>query len=704
MSRRLSFFSIFLISIWSCGQQHSKNMNQGDQNFTNELINETSPYLLEHAHNPVNWHPWGEKALEKAKKENKPLIISIGYAACHWCHVMEKESFSDTAVARVMNDNFICIKVDREERPDIDQIYMDACQMVTGSGGWPLNAFALPDGKPFYAGTYFPKAQWTSLLQQLDRAYKEEYEKVYQQAENITQGISQMDLLNLPKEENKDLKAEEYQNSFQSWRSKLDLEFGGFKRAPKFPLPTAWEFMLAFADQYNDAEALFAVEKTLLEMGKGGIYDQIGGGFARYSTDSYWRVPHFEKMLYDNAQLISLYSKAFKKTKNQEYAMVIRQSIEFVNRELKDPKGGYYSSLNADSEGEEGKFYVWSDEELLKILNEEEYGFCQDYFNTDSKGNWEHKKNILFRSMTDEEFESRNEISKEEFENLKSSVGSKLMAERDKRIRPSTDDKILCSWNAMMISALVDASLALKEPEYLQEAIESMEFLRKNMGNSDNSLFHNFKEGKATISGFLEDYAFMIKAGIDLYQATLDIQWLDYSNELCRVAVEQFHDPESGLFFFTSTKGEKLVARKIEIPDNVIPSSNSVMAKNLKLLGHFFFNEEYLEMSEKMLYSQIPSIPQGGAYYSNWASLWGCFVRPFYEVAIVGPESRSLAREIQGNYLQNLILLGGEEENLPLLESKSVEGKTLFYVCKERVCDLPVEDLTLALEQIKNSK
>jgi len=672
-----------------------------EQPFTNELINESSPYLLEHAHNPVNWHPWGEKALKKAKDENKPLIISIGYAACHWCHVMEKESFSDTSVARIMNENFICIKVDREERPEVDQIYMDACQLVTGRGGWPLNAFALPDGRPFYAGTYFPKKQWVQLLEQLDNAYKNENEKVVGQASNITQGIRQMDLLNFPKEEITDLKADEYSGVYQKWESNIDQKLGGFGSAPKFPLPTAWQFLLQYQYHTGIEEALNSVYLTLDEMAKGGIYDQIGGGFSRYSTDAQWKVPHFEKMLYDNGQLVSLYSEAYKISKNPVYKQVIEECLEFVKRELTHPNGGFYSSLNADSEGEEGKFYVWTFEELKKILSEDELKLCRDYYHISPGGNWENGSNIFFRREEASAFCERKNMTIKDFDKTISMVKEKLMEERENRIRPSTDDKILTSWNALMISGYIDAAVAMERNEYLETAISQAEFIKDNMIREDGGLWHNFKEGKASIEGFLEDYALLSQAYIKLYQATFNIEWLELSKKLVEYSLKKFSDEKTGLFFFTSSSGQQLIARKMEIPDNVIPSSNSVMANNLFLLGHFYFNESYIARSKKMLQSQFNSIPSGGAYYSNWARLWGNFVNPYFEVAILGSKSTSFQKEMRLNYLPNAIFLGGKQEDLPLAESKLVNGKTMIYVCQDRVCNLPVSDPKKAMDQFK---
>ncbi len=698
MPKKLSFFLLVLLSSWSCGQKNTHSMP--DHTYTNELINESSPYLLEHAHNPVQWYPWGEKALEKAKKEDKPLIISIGYAACHWCHVMERESFSDTSIAQIMNENFVCIKVDREERPDVDQIYMDACQLVTGSGGWPLNAFALPDGRPFYAGTYFPPAQWAQLLKQLDQAYKGQYEKVLEQANNITLGIKQMDLMDL-ETGTKEFEKKDYEDLFKYFKDRIDPSLGGFKGAPKFPLPVAWEFLLEFHKLTGNEESAKATNFTLEKMGFGGLNDQLAGGFARYSTDDIWRVPHFEKMLYDNAQLISLYSHSYQNQKDEYFSSVIKNTIEFVERELQDHNGGFYSSLNADSEGEEGKFYVWTWEELSKVLNPEELKLVSSIYGITEKGNWEKGTNIFYLDQRPEVSSKEFGQEKGEFDKRLNLIKEKLMAERSKRIRPSTDDKILCSWNAMMATSYLDAYQALDETKYLEKAKTTADFLWDKLYQPNTGLYRNFKNNKASITGFLDDYAFMIQLFIDLYQSDFDISWLEKAEGLMAICIKDFSDESNTYFYFTSKEGEKLIARKMELADNVIPSSNSVMAVNLFKLGHLVANDSYLERSTRMLKGQLQNINKGGPYYSNWARLMGYHVYPFYEVAIAGENAISVNRDLRKNFIPNAVFLGGNSEDLELLKGKLIDGQTTIYVCKNRVCDLPVTKSKQALELLQ---
>ena len=448
---------ICLLSLTSCSQVQEKkdNMNSTEYIFTNQLIHETSPYLLQHAHNPVNWYPWGKEALDKAQKENKLIIVSIGYAACHWCHVMEHESFENEEVAKYMNDNFVAIKVDREERPDIDQVYMNAVQLLTGSGGWPLNCIALPDGRPIYGGTYFPKIQWINMLTQVSDFVKQNPDKAEQQAKSLTQGVQSSEMIYLNTEEAK-FTTDDLNSIFTTWKSNIDFKNGGYNRAPKFPLPAGYQFLLHYNYITEDADALKAVTTTLNKMADGGIYDQIGGGFSRYSTDAYWKVPHFEKMLYDNAQLVSLYSSAYQKTKDPKYKIIVTETLDFIQRELTSKEGGFYSSLDADSEGEEGKFYVWTKSELQKALGNKA-DLIIDYYNVTEKGNWENSQNILFKSATDKKIADKYNITERELTKRVLEAKKILLKERKKRIRPGLDDKILTSWNALMLKAYIDA-------------------------------------------------------------------------------------------------------------------------------------------------------------------------------------------------------------------------------------------------------
>jgi len=660
----------------------------------NSLINETSPYLLQHANNPVNWYAWNDDTLSKAKEENKMLLISIGYAACHWCHVMEHESFENEEVARVMNENFICIKVDREERPDVDQLYMNAAYLINGNGGWPLNALAMPDGKPFFAGTYYPKENWIKLLEYFAAIYKTEPEKLEVQAENVSKGIR--DIEHLPMNTNPVSFSENDLNKmFFLFQKRIDSEHGGTKGGMKFPMPSIWEFLLQYHYFSKNKEALNAVEITLNNMANGGIYDQVGGGFSRYATDVKWHVPHFEKMLYDNGQLSSLYSHAFQVTANPLYKRVVYETLEFVNRELTSPEGGFYSSLDADSEGEEGKYYVWGEKEIKEVLKEDA-GFYLDYFGITEQGNWEKNKNIA-----DASFSKKNVAVNEQITQKLVSLNKKLFEEREKRIRPATDDKILTSWNSLMTKGFIDAYQAFGDESFLNSAKRNIDFLLKNMFAENNSLFRNYKNGKATIHGFLDDYAFFITALIEYYQVTFDESYLQKAKAITEYVNTHFFDKNSGMFLYTNDQYSSLIARKMEVTDNVIPSSNSQMAKNLYFLSQYFDNKVYEEISMQLIKNVFDDLTKNLGYYSNWAQAMLLQVYQAIEIAIVGKDWKEKLVQFQKNYLPNIIYSGGEiEGTLPLLENKMAEGRTMIYVCKNKSCNLPVENVAHAMTQI----
>ena len=700
----LLFISLVLVQV-SCGQEPGKknSENQSDNPKKTENLNDlakaSSPYLQEHADNPVDWMEWGPEALKKAKEENKPLLISIGYSACHWCHVMEDESFMDTTVAKMMNEHFVPIKVDREERPDIDQVYMDAATMLNGQGGWPLNAFALPDGRPFFAGTYFPKDQWLQVLRQIANVYENKHDKVLEQAEALTEGIQKQELVNLESQQ-KDFTKEQYKNLFDTWEGRIDFAKGGFKGSPKFPMPSAWEFLLQNYYLTGNEKTLEAVTTTLDAMARGGIYDQIGGGFARYSTDDQWFAPHFEKMLYDNGQLISLYANAFKITNNPEYERVIRETLEFVERELQDKNGGFYSSLNADSEGEEGKFYVFQAKEIDEVLSEENEALIKEFYNVKKRGNWENDENILYREESEKEFAKENGLSEKQWDKQLKKAKEKLLAFREKRERPSTDDKILTSWNALMLKGYLDAYQALGDEDYLKIALKNARFLETNMIKRDGSLFRNFKDGKPAIDAFLDDYALLADAFLELYQSTFDKHWLDQSEKVAEYALQNFSDENEPLLFYTSNKAEKLIARKKEIMDNVIPASNSVFAMVIYKLGLLKDRSHFKEKSKKMLSAMGKSLDDNGPYAANWARLMGLEVYEPYEIAITGENYVEKRKKLQANFLPNSLFLGGNEENLALLKNKLVPGETIIYVCQNKVCQKPVEKVDEALRQV----
>lgn len=696
-----SFLCILLFSIvFSCSGEKEKEIKTTE----NRLARASSPYLLEHADNPVDWYEWGPEALEKAKKEDKPIIISIGYAACHWCHVMEEESFMDSTVAKIMNNNFVSIKIDREERPDIDKIYMHAAQLLNGSGGWPLNAITLPNGKPFFAGTYFSKDEWKKILLQISQAYRNDKSKITKIAEDLTNGIRRTNGLDSINSTDSAFSKRDYIALVDTWKKRWDKDHGGYKGPQKFPLPVSWDALLQYYYLTGNEEALNMVNTSLKNMARGGIYDQLGGGFARYTTDKEWLIPHFEKMLYDNAQLISLYSKAYKVSGYEEYKQTIKQSIEFVERELSNDEGGYFSSINADSDGEEGKYYVWSLDEINEVLKPGEADLISDYYNVKPNGNWEKGKNILYRRYSENDFSREKKLSYPKFLSTLNAAKNKLLEARRNRIKPSIDDKILSSWNALMIQAYIDAYTALGNPEYLEKAIRTADFLRKNSFKPDGGLWRSYKDGRKQVSGFLDDYAFLIEAYIDLYQISFDRKWLESAEKLTNYTIKNFKDNTQTLFYYTANDQSDLIVRKVEIDDNVLPSSNSVMAHNLYVLGNLLENREYLELSGKMLGRVSSEAIANPSFYANWIKLLGRKAFGAYEVAVVGEEATVKNSLLQKKYLPTAIFMGGETENLPLLKSKLVEGETLIYVCQNKTCKYPVSEINAAFKLLENYK
>lgn len=701
-----TFILIFLIVLTSaCSATKDKSDNtkntaqmQDKHPYTNQLISESSPYLLQHAHNPVDWMPWGEEAFEKAKAENKLVLVSVGYSACHWCHVMEHESFEDTAVARIMNENFICIKVDREERPDVDQVYMNAVQLMTQRGGWPLNCFTLPDGRPIYGGTYFPQDQWINVLNSLTHTYKTEPEKVEEYAANLTEGIKQSELIEEPQAID-EFSTEKLEELILRWSQNFDNRDGGPTKAPKFPIPNNYEFLLQYGTWSNNQRINNHSLLTLDKMAMGGIYDQVGGGFSRYSTDMLWKVPHFEKMLYDNGQLVSLYSHAYQATKKDLYKETVYQTIDWLAREMTTKEGAFYAALDADSEGEEGKFYIWNQDELKETLGDD-FKWVKDYYSVNGNGFWEHNNYILLRMKTDSTFANKQEWTIEELRTKVDKVNKQLLDERSHRVRPGLDDKCLTAWNAMMLKGCVDAYLAFGEEEFLQIAVKNAKWLTKNQLKEDGSLWHTYKNGKSTIDGFLEDYAHTIDAFTTLYQATFDEEYLVIAKGLTEYAVEYFQDSNSKMFYFTNSDSE-LIARKMEVNDNVIPASNSVMANNLWLMGTYFENETWIADSKQMLANVYEGMETYGSGYSNWANLLIRMQRPQYEIAITGKDWKAKRLEFGQKYLPNAIFMGGTKGELALLEGKFSEGETRIFVCFNKSCQLPVSEVAKAITQMK---
>ena len=661
--------------------------------FTNALIDSTSPYLLQHAHNPVNWYPWGEEAIEKAKSENKPLLISIGYSACHWCHVMEHESFEDEETAAIMNAHFVCVKVDREERPDIDQLYMAAVQLMTKRGGWPLNCFALPDGRPIYGGTYFPKEQWQHIMHQIHELCIKDRPQVEEYASNLTRGIEQTELFKVRAGAEAISKAD-LQQSVGKWMGIIDQEEGGPNRAPKFPLPNNYQFLMRWAVLANQKHVLDHVHLTLKKMAFGGIYDQVGGGFSRYSTDVWWKVPHFEKMLYDNGQLLSLYAEAFLQNGDTDYKQVCMNTANFIQRELTAEQGYFFSALDADSEGVEGKFYVWTIAELKNILNETEFRIACSYYNINEFGYWEHENYILIRREENRIVCEILEIQEDELDSHIQTINNKLLSARSERTRPGLDDKLLCSWNAMCIRGLADLSIALDDSEYYERAKKAALFLLKELKDSNGRLWHTWKNGKASVPGFLEDYAFFIDAFIGLYQASFEPQWLFEARDLLYTVFDDFERSESGLFYFTSSQHGVWVARQLETSDNVQPASNSMMARNLNTLGIFLEKPEWIVQSDKMLRTVREELMNYGAGYSNWAMLALERVSDFKTVVICGPGALVAARKLQQTHRPDLIIAASENENLiPLFEGRTTVNQLTYFLCRGSHCEAPVYEI-----------
>ncbi|MBS1619738.1 MAG: thioredoxin domain-containing protein [Bacteroidetes bacterium] len=661
-----------------------------DHQHTNALIHETSPYLLQHAHNPVNWMPWGNAAWDKAKAEDKLVVVSIGYSACHWCHVMEHESFEDKVVADIMNDHFVSIKVDREERPDVDQIYMDAVQIITGHGGWPLNAICLPDGRPIYAGTYFQREQWKQVLLYLTDYFHKDRDDALERAAEIVRGIKVMDTITPVADAAFDPADREamFQRIDQAW----DYELGGRRGAPKFPMPITMQYLLQNYFYTKNEKALQAVTVTLDQMLAGGIYDQIGGGFARYSVDAEWTIPHFEKMLYDNAQLVSLYSAAYQITGNTSYRTAVYDTVSFIRREMTASGGGFYSALDADSEGVEGKFYVWTYDELKNILGQD-FGDFQKYYEVTPGGNFEHGYINLRRLSLSIPDASQQAMIK--------SWAAKLMAVRNHRIRPGLDDKILTSWNALMLKGLIDAYNAFSDDSFLEFALSNAAFIKKYCIKPDHSLYRSHKEGRSTINGFMDDYSFTIEAFIALYQATFDEQWLTAARNLADHVIQHFYSLEKGVFFYTSITDDPLIARKTETTDNVIPSSNSSMAKALYLLGHLLDQERYLRIARQQTLNLKENALKHTAFYANWAMMTDAFIHEPYEVAICGDKALDIRKELAKEYRPDAIVLGSvKESSLPLLQGKTQDDDTWIYVCRNKTCQLPVKSVLEAKKQM----
>ncbi|MDB5146991.1 MAG: hypothetical protein JWQ57_1011 [Mucilaginibacter sp.] len=667
----------------------------------NRLANSTSPYLLQHANNPVNWYPWGKEALDKAKAENKLILVSIGYSACHWCHVMEHESFEDDAVAAVMNEYFVCIKVDREERPDVDQIYMSAVQLMSGRGGWPLNCICLPDQRPIYGGTYFRKNDWTSLLFNLADFYKQKPEEAEDYAVRLTEGIQKYESIEFVTAKAQYSKTD-LQTIINNWKRYFDKQEGGTGNAPKFPMPNNWQALTRYAHLMKDEEIAQQVKLTLHKMAFGGIYDHVGGGFARYSVDGRWHVPHFEKMLYDNAQLISLYAEAYTWQPDELYRQVIDEIINFSTSELMSARYGFYSALDADSEGKEGKFYIFTKEEIEDILGDDA-GLFSIYYNITEDGNWEEEEsNVLFRKDSDEELAQKLGLPVQELPGKIAASRQKVFEARGVRVRPGLDNKILASWNGLMLKGLSDAYRAFNKPEYLDLALNNAGFILNNLlgQNGRLSRVYSATSSQGAPVAFLDDYANIIDGLIALYEVTFNEDWLLHAKNLADTAIAHYYDETKGIFFFTADDDEQLIARKSEIMDGVIPASNSVMARVLKKLGLLFDNEGYVEVSAQLLRNVMPQLAKYGSAYSNWVMLLLDEVFGINEIAITGAEAEAFRKEMENNYIPNKIMLGGNAGSLPLLQDK-FGASTQIFICKDKTCGLPANNPADALNEVE---
>ena len=669
---------------------------------TNRLAASSSPYLLQHAHNPVDWYPWGEEALQKALEEDKPILVSIGYSACHWCHVMERESFENEEIARLMNDKLVCIKVDREERPDVDQIYMDAVHALGQQGGWPLNVFLLPNQKPFYGGTYFPPANWVQLVTAVDKAYTTKRHELDQQGDDLAKHISRSEFSRFDLEPRTlQVSLEQLDELYGHLSRDFDHEKGGTRRAPKFPMPSIWQAVLRYYHATHTHTALDHLTLTLDRMGMGGIYDVVGGGFARYSVDANWHVPHFEKMGYDNGQLLSLYSDTYRITKKGLYRDIVYDTIAWLQRELTSPEGGFFSALDADSEGMEGRYYIYTIDELHEALDAEAVEFLRDHFQVKGIGNWEDGWNVLIRTEDDATLAKKLGKTEGEIRDYLRGLWAKLLDYRSPRERPGLDDKILTGWNGLLLKGLVDAYTAFNEPDFLQLAQQNAEFIEAKLRDG-NALHRTYKDGKASLKGYLEDYATVIDGYLALHQATFEERWLTQAEKLTGYVLQHFRDPNEGFFFYTDDTAEALIARKKELFDNVIPASNSLMAHNLLTLATLTDHAEYGELATELIGRMQGLVMQHPRDLAHWGSLLIRHYRPTAEIAIVGPEAQAFRAELQQHYLPQAVVVGTvTESDLPLLDGReAVGGRTTVYVCFNRACQLPVHSVEEALQQL----
>jgi len=674
----------------------------------NLLIRETSPYLLQHAYNPVYWYPWGEQALQKAFIEQKPILVSIGYAACHWCHVMERESFENDQTASFMNEHFINIKIDREERPDLDHIYMDALQAMNGSGGWPLNVFLTPEGKPFYGGTYFPpiraynRASWTEVLQGIQQAWQHKRDEIYAQAENLTSHLQKSNAFGISAPTDEKLFTQDTLTAItQEVLKNADTQWGGFGNAPKFPQTATITYLLRYCHFTDNENARAHALLTLDKLAQGGIYDQVGGGFARYSTDSEWLAPHFEKMLYDNALLVAVYSEAYQLTKKESYRSVIANTIEFVVRELMSEEGGFYAALDADSEGVEGKFYTWSEQEIDELLGDKAFLF-KEIYNVQSSGNWEHT-NILWLPVSVEEYCRKHGLEEQDIQVQLQNCRHLLFEKRKSRIRPLLDDKIILGWNALFNKALSKAYAATGEESYRTLAIRNMHFLFSRFQNSEGNFHHTYK-AKACYPAFLEDLAFLADALMCLQEITSDTDWLLKAKEVAHLLIRDFSDENSPFFFYTPAYQTDVIVRKKEVYDGAVPSGNSVMAVVLHRLSLLFDLPEWGQKSQQMVKIVGNAIKRYPTSFGNWACALQEITLGTNEIAVVGPKAANTHFAILKAYIPHRIVMSSvkSDDRFPLLRGKITDSLSTIWICRDTVCYPPVNSTSALLELVKN--
>lgn len=676
--------------------------NMTEEKYTNHLINESSPYLLQHSNNPVDWYPWGETALALAKEQNKPILLSIGYSSCHWCHVMAHESFENAEIAAIMNENFVNIKLDREERPDIDNVYLDAVQLMGLRGGWPLNVFLTPDQKPFYGGTYFPTDQWRKLLISVRDAYYNKHDKLYESAAKFTQNLQQSEAekygLMYGSEE---LSLGDFDNAYDKISKKFDRTWGGMDRAPKFPMPVVWNYLATYAQLSGNQAAVDHLLFTLDKMAAGGIYDHVGGGFARYSVDGEWHVPHFEKMLYDNGQLLSLYAKVYKLSHKENYLKVLQETAEWLSSEMITAEGGFYSALDADSEGEEGKFYVWTFDEIQHIAGED-FSIIAEYFDITPNGNWENGKNVLRKLEEDKAFLQDLSLTQEELNEIISKFKSKALTIRDQRPKPGLDSKILSGWNGLALTGICDAYQATGLEIFKNLAQKNASFIQTKL-IADNKLIRTY--GKNT-TGFLEDYAAVIQSFIKYFETFGDESYLSQAQLLIAETITNYFDETEHLFYFSSGEAETLIARKKELFDNVIPASNSIMAENLYKMGLIMDNDNYKNISLKMTSQVNKLLKDETEFLANWSNIALIQYFPTAEIVVLGEEAMSFAQNLNEKFIPGKVILASKTESrLPLFNYKTaVNGKTTIYVCFNKTCQRPVFTVAEALKLIHEGK